>query len=229
MSEPVVAKIWWEAPHTGMLERFMAASDVITFGRGGGCSIRVGHAPVYDERVPRTWGEISWHRGSVVIHNTSTRWGLELVPAGNSQAPARLAIPPGAGGSAPVAGFQILGQAPEIAIVLNVMTAPLRQIPAQAATPEDPPSFVPFTLTPTQRIVGAAAVAPLLAGKPRRASYAEIAASSHYSERTVREAVAAIDGLFVVHRLTEPAASGDALDRVSQVLRLHTSLLGGVA
>ena len=92
---------------------------------------------------------------------------------------------------------------------------------------DDPPSFVPFSLTPTQQLIGAAIVGPLHRGRARRPGYAEVAAASNYSERTVREAVAAMDGLFVLHRLADPDGPSDALDRVAQALRLHSALLGG--
>jgi hypothetical protein len=225
MGAPVVAKIWWEAPHRGLLERFMVATDAITFGRGGDCSIRLGHAPVYDATVPRLWGEFSWHRGSFVVQNLSSRWGLNLVPAPDSGGGARISIPPGAGGSSPAARFQVVAQAPNVDVTLSVQTAPPRRPDLADGSSADPPSFVPFTLTRTQKLIGAAVIAPLRDGKPRRAGYAEVAAASHYSERSVREAVAAMDGLFIVHALADPSASGDALDRVAQTLRLHTALL----
>ncbi|GAA4810295.1 hypothetical protein ACFQ0K_15050 [Nocardioides caeni] len=68
---------------------------------------------------------------------------------------------------------------------------------------------------------------PLHRGRARRPGYAELAAASNYSERTVREAVAAMDGLLVLHRLADPDGPSDALDRVAQALRLHSALLGG--
>lgn len=224
MTAPVVAKIWWEAPHAGVLERFMVSTDVVTFGRSGECSIQVGHAPIYDPTVPRIWGELSWHRGTVLVTNRSSTWGLSLVPVDDG---VRIPVHPGAVASSPAARFQILAQAPEVEVTLSVLTAPQR---AGAPAYDDgtaPPSFVPFTLTPTQKLIGAAVVAPLASGHPRRASYAEIVKQTHYAPRTVREAVAAMDGLFILHRLAEPSSASDALDRVAQTLRLHTALLGG--
>lgn len=242
MSNQVVAKLWWEAPHQGLLERFMVASDLVSFGRGSDCDIRIGHAPVYAPQVPRRWGEISWHRGNVFIQNVSERWGLVLdpvvetdieirvpVPPGVGAAPTatgsemRITIQPGAGAAPPVSRVGILAQAPGVEIRIDLMAA--RGVAVGYGHAEDPPSFVPFTLTRTQRIIGRAVVAPFLTGGPRRASYGDIAATTHYAERTVREAVAAMDGLFVVHRLANPGTAGDSLDRVAHTLRLHTALL----
>lgn len=225
MSGSVVAKIWWEAPHEGELERFMFGDEVLTFGRGGECSIRVGYAPVYQPQVPRVWGEISFHRGSVLVHNLSPRWGFKLVPAAGSGSSAWIDVPPKGGASSPEARFRIVAQAPDVEVVIDVLAGGQRPAPG-AAVGEDPPSFVPFVLTPTQRTIGAAVIAPLLAGRPRRAGYVDIAVATHYAERTVREAVAAMDGLFIVHRLVEPRAASDALDRVAHTLRIHPSLLG---
>lgn len=224
MNGPVVAKIWWEAPHAGALERFMIDTDVVSFGRGGDCAIRIGHAPIYQPQVPRLWGEISWHRGSVHVQNTSTRWGIKLVPGADSDGTLWIDVPPGAGASTPESRFRIIAQAPDAQVSLNVLTGH-RPRPVNATQGDDPPSFVPFTLTPTQQKIGAAVIAPLLVGRPRRASYAEIATTTHYAERTVREAVAATDGLFVVHRLVDLSTASDALDRVAHVLRLHPSLV----
>jgi hypothetical protein len=226
VSEPVVAKVWWEAPHQGMLERFLSASDVVAFGRGAGCAIRIGHAPVYLENVPRVWGELSWHRGRVVVQNVSTRWGLQLVSGSSGGEVSRVEVPPGAAASSPERRFEIIGQAPQAQIRIEVLAAVRGAVDA-ALLGDDPPSFVPFSLTPTQQLIGAAIVEPLHRGRARRPGYAEVAAASNYSERTVREAVAAMDGLFVLHRLADPDGPSDALDRVAQALRLHSALLGG--
>jgi hypothetical protein len=227
MSGPIIAKVWWEAPHLGVLERFMATADVVSFGRGGDCSIRVGHAPVHYDAVPRVWGELTWHRGALDVSNVSPKWGLALVPASDGPGAARIEIPPGGRGASPLPRFRIVAHAPEVTIELNVQTAPLRStVLANDSGAGDKPSFVPFTLTSTQKLIGGAVIAPLLKGGPRRGSYSEVARLTHYSERTVREAVATMDGLFIVNRLVDPTA-GDALDRVSQVLRLHSALLAG--
>src|SRR4051794_31578620 len=122
MSRPVVAKVWWDAPHKGTLERFMSVDDVFAFGRGGECAVRVGHAPVYLSQVPRVWGEISFHRGSVYVQNASPRWGIKLVPTADSQSTAWIDVPPGAGASSPESRFQILAQAPEIEVKIDVLT-----------------------------------------------------------------------------------------------------------
>lgn len=236
----------------------MASEDVLTFGRGGDCDIRFGHAPVHLPAVPRLWGEISWHRGAMDVSNLSPRWGLTLLA--EDTGPGRVDIPAGGRGSYPTSRFEIVAQAPEVEFKLHVQTAPPRStyLPSRPARPtgvsgtasqrgttgprnrdplpntigtedesRDVPSFVPFTLTPTQKVIGSAVVAPLSAGKPRRAGYAEVAIATHYAERTVREAVAAMDALFVVHRLADRHASGDALDRVALVLRRHAALLDG--
>lgn len=224
MSSDLVAKVWWEAPHEETLERMVFANQTIIFGRSAKADIRLGHAPTLRTEVPRLWGELCWSRGRMDINNVSDRWGFDLVSAPGHSPASRMHVVAGASGSPAARAFLIEAQVPGATFVLNVLTAPRRRA-AALQVDDDPASFVPFRLTDTQKRIAAAVLLPLHQGGSRRGSYAETAARTHYSLRTVRENVAEMDGLFVLHRLVEVQASDDALDRVAITLVRHPTLI----
>lgn len=229
MSSKVVAKVWWPAPHEGLLERFVFEDQVVVFGRHSSADIRIGHAPVRDATVPRMWGELSWHRGRMFVANLDDNWGFDLVPAEGSTVANRMTVSAGASASPSSTRFQIVAQSPGSRYRLDVMCAdPRRFVPIAdepAETSDDPASFLPFDLTATQKIIGSAVRDHLNSGRSRRPSYQQIATATNYSVRTVREAVQVMDALFLLHGLSRLDDGSDSLDRVAAVSIRHPGIL----
>ena len=229
MTKTVVAKVWWPAPHDGLLERFVFEDQVVMFGRHSSADIRIGHAPVRDATVPRMWGELSWHRGRMFVANLDDNWGFDLVPAEGSSPANRMTVSAGASASPSSTRFQIVAQAPGSNYQLDVMCAdPRRFVPVldePEETADDPASFLPFELTPTQKLIGSAVRDHLNSGHSRRPSYQQIATATNYSVRTVREAIQVMDGLFLLHGLSQPDDGSDSLDRVASIAIRHPGIL----
>jgi hypothetical protein len=61
----------------GSLQRVLAPGQTLTFGRGRGHDIRVGHAPE-DLRVPRLAGKLECREDGVLVHNLSDKRSLEV-------------------------------------------------------------------------------------------------------------------------------------------------------
>lgn len=221
----MVAKAWWQAPHDAVFECLMAPDQVMTFGRASGASIRIGHAPEYDRDVPRLWGEMHWSRGRLYVTNVSERWGFDLVSGPDVTPAFRTTVPPGGSASPAAPRFRIETQGPGTSYEINVLSAPRLHVQGHDAVLTEPPSFMPFALTEQQKRIGAAVVQPLVEGKGRRASYDQVSALAHYSRRHVREQIAAMDALFVIHQLVEVDGSSDALDRVALTVTRHPTLI----
>ena len=224
-----MAKVWWPAPHEGTLERFVYADQVVVFGRHSSAEIRIGHAPVRDATVPRRWGELSWHRGRMFVANLDDNWGFDLVPAADTGAANRMTVAAGASASPNATRFQIIAQVPGSSYSLDVLCADPRRFidvgTEPVETADDPASFLPFRLTPTQKLIGSAVRDHLNSGHSRRPSYQQIATVSNYSVRTVREATQVMDGLFLLHGLAREDDGSDALDRVAAVALRHPGIL----
>ena len=59
----------------------------IHFGRAPSNDIRIGHAPILDEIVPRSTGWISAHRGRLVVANADDRLAFDVVVEGTPRSP----------------------------------------------------------------------------------------------------------------------------------------------
>jgi hypothetical protein len=220
---------WWEAAHDGTEMRYMSCNAVLTVGRAPGCDIRIGADPIVDERVPRRWAELSWHRGRVLVANVHDRWGLTLTCIDGTGVGVT-AVPPGGVATAPRASFVLDAKVPAgldddgegpVEFLINLSAAPNPVQPRSMEPGKDVVETTPvIALTSTQRTIGAAIIAPLAQGRARRASYDMLVHHTNYAMRTVREAVAAMDVTFVAAGLAFPG-DGDALDRVAYVLGRH--------
>ena len=224
---------WWEAAHDGTEVRYMTREAVLIMGRAPGCDIRIGADPIPDDRVPRQWAELSWHRGRVLVANIHVRWGLELSCV-EKPGLAVTVVPPGGVATAPRATFVLDAKVPADLHDDGEGPAEFRINLSAAPTPVEPRSMGPgqdivettpvISLTPTQRMIGAAIIEPLAQGRARRPSYETLVHRTHYAMRTVREAVTAMDVTFVAAGLAFPG-DGDALDRVAYVLGRHRLVL----
>lgn len=219
---------WWEATHDGMETRYMSRDAELTMGRDRDCEIRIGADPIADERVPRQWARLSWYKGQVLVANMHSRLGLELTGDPSAGVVATV-VPPGAAATPPRQAFVIDAKVPadprkgkdpaEFRVSVMAATQPVEPRRMEAGEHVVETAHV-LSLTPTQRTIGAAIIAPLAKGRGHRASYEMLVRSTNYAMRTVREAVAAMDVTFVAAGLAFPG-DGDALDRVAYVLGRH--------
>ena len=211
----------------------MTRDAVLVMGRSRECDIRIGADPIPDERVPREWAELSWHRGRVLVANIHARWGLELTGPENRGLVVTV-VPPGAVATAPTTTFVLEAKVPAdvhdgddhpAEFRINLSAAPNPVEPRRMSPGEDIVETTPvISLTRTQRVIGAAIIEPLAQGRARRSSYETVVHRTNYAMRTVREAVAAMDVAFVAAGLAFPG-DGDALDRVAYVLGRHRLIL----
>lgn len=225
---------WWEAAHDGTEMRYMAPDAVLTMGRDRECDIRIGADPIPDQRVPRKWAELSWHRGRVLVATVHDRWGLELTPEEGHHLPVTV-VPPGGVATAPTQDFALEATVPAdprddrrsgpAHFRINLSAAPTPVRPKSLEPGDDVLKTTPvISLTRTQRTIGAAIIEPLGHRRGHRSSYEAVVRKTHYAMRTVREAVAAMDVAFVTAGLAFPD-DGDALDRVAYVLGRHHLIL----
>lgn len=221
----LVAKLWWDAPHDDLFDCLMFSDDVLRFGRHARCEIRIGHVPFYDEAVPRFWGEIGWHRGQVDVTNRSETWGLELVSNVSDNVPPipAMSLPPGARGSPPAREFEVRAAVPHAAYIIRVSVAP-RPRPDEPFVADEPASVREIKLSNTRKVIGRALIKPLGEGKPR-ASYAQIATETCFSQQAVKENIYWLDGMFATAGLCNHPNDGDAPTRVAAVLERHRGLL----
>lgn len=202
----------------------MSRDAVLTMGRAKGCEIRTAADPVADERVPRQWAELTWHRGRVLVANIHDRCGLKL--SCDKKSGEVTVVAPGGVATAPRAALVLEAKVPAdlhdegegLAELINLSAAPHPVEPRSMEPGEHIVETMPvISLTPTQRVIGAAIIAALAQGRGRRASYETLVHRTNYVMRTVREAVAAMDVKFVAAGLAFPG-DGDSLDRVAYVL-----------
>src|SRR4051812_16141797 len=106
-----------------MLDRLMISGEIITFGRDSNADVRIGHAPVYDNDVPRFWGQLSWstEQQRLYVLNTARNWGFDIVPNDHG-ATGRKPVTPGESYSGPYEQFTIEATAPGAKHLVHVVT-----------------------------------------------------------------------------------------------------------
>jgi hypothetical protein len=156
----------------------------IHFGRAPGNDIRIGHAPILDEIVPRSTGVISTHRGRLVVANVDDRLAFDLVVEGA----APIAVRPGMMVSPAEAEFDVavVGTfAYTIAIAQNVAGSRVHVVPTDEVLDDGLPTGARLDLNARQRQVLDAYVAPVLhGGSP--ASHQQVADALRISRSLVR-------------------------------------------
>jgi hypothetical protein len=174
---------------------------------------------------------LSWWDGQVIVKNLHDCLGLELVQHDGEDASFRASVFPGGIGSPPNSEYTLEATVPadktrpSAVYALHIAAAPRSARPNIVRSGDNPAETAQvIDLTRTQKAVGRAVVAPLLAGRGHRASFKEISQTAYFSQSAVRDAIYAMDLRFVTAGLAVPD-DGDALDRVSYVLRRHSFLV----
>ncbi len=134
----------------------------VHFGRAPSNDIRIGHAPILDEIVPRNTGWVSAHRGRLVVANADDRLAFDVVVDGH----APIAVRPGMWVSPPDPEFDIVvvGTFPyTIAVAYNIAGATV-QVVSNGDVPDGLPTGARLDLNSRQRKVLDAYVAPVIGG-----------------------------------------------------------------
>jgi hypothetical protein len=156
----------------------------ITFGRDPAVALRIGHAPVYDDVVPRVAGQVFAHLDRVVVANVDDALALDI------RVPNRplLSLPPGDWHAPRDHNFDIVVTGTftyELTVTVNTEKNPTRLVPPVERPLVDPPTGARPRLTERQRRVLDAYVAPLVDGRPP-ASHQAVANQLGISRSLVR-------------------------------------------
>lgn len=222
----------WSAPHDGDNRVFASRDDVVVVGRDPATQIRLGAAPVFDERVPRRWLDLSWHRGAVVVTNHShasidlavydpdgdTILERQTVPAGFRGCPTSSAF-------TAILAVPALGDTPPCSWHLLIRISPAARPANLVYDGADPvETALPLSLSGREKTLGAALIRPLLDGSSVRAPLDRLIRTTSIARSTVQRTISDLDLRFLLAGLAVPA-SGDQYDRVAYVLRRHQHFL----
>jgi hypothetical protein len=222
----------WPAPHDGHHRIYAGRDDVVVVGRDPTTHIRLGAAPVLDERVPRRWLELSWHRGAVIVENHS-RASIDLVEydSDGDTIAERQAVPAGFHGASASPSFTVILDVPALPespavtwpiLIRTTLVAGPANLVYHGADPVE--TAVPISLTAREKTLGSALVRPLLEGRAARASLNGLVRVTDIPRSTVQRTISDLDLRFLLAGLAVPA-HGDQYDRVAYVLRRHQHLL----
>ena len=164
--------------------RVIAADRPVTFGREPTAHLRIGHAPVYDDVVPKLAGRVFALDGRVVVENLHDSLALDVRVDGR----ALLTVPPGHWHAPPERTFDVLVTGTftyELAVTVNSAGNPTRVVSAGEPDSPEPPTGARPRLSDRQRRILDSYVAPLAAGG-HPASHQQVAESLGISRSLVR-------------------------------------------
>ena len=164
--------------------RVIAADRPVTFGREPTAHLRIGHAPVYDDVVPKLAGRAFAMDGRVVVENLHDTLAFDVRVDGR----ALLTVPPGHWHAPPERTFDVLVTGTftyELAVTVNSAGNPTRVVAVGEPDSPEPPTGARPRLTDRQRRILDSYVAPLAAGG-HAASHQQVAESLGISRSLVR-------------------------------------------
>ena len=164
--------------------RVIAADRPVTFGREPTAHLRIGHAPVYDDVVPKLAGRAFAMDGRVVVENLHDTLAFDVRVDGR----ALLTVPPGHWHAPPERTFDVLVTGTftyELAVTVNSAGNPTRVVAVGEPDSPEPPTGARPRLTDRQRRILDSYVAPLAAGG-HPASHQQVAESLGISRSLVR-------------------------------------------
>jgi len=190
----------------------------VTFGRDPSVQLRIGHAPVYDDVVPKVAGQVFAQDDRIVVANLHDALALDIRIPGRPL----LSVPPGDWHAPGERSFDVLVTGTftyELAVTAN--TARVRAKMTAPAGPQGPgpPTGARPNLTDRQRAILDAYVAPLEAGGPP-ASHQQVAEMLGISRSLVRLECHRIWSELLVAGV--PMRSfGDARDQIADAWARH--------
>ena len=194
------------------------AGREVTFGRAPTTLLRIGHAPVYDDVVPKLAGKVFVHDGRVVVANLHDTLALDIRVEGRPL----ISVAPGDWHSPREGTYDVLVTGTytyELAVTVNTASNPTRVIDPAALDDPGPPTGARPRLTERQRRILDAYVAPLAEGAPA-ASHQQVAETVGISRSLVRLECHKIWSELLVAGV--PMRSlGDARDEVADAWARH--------
>lgn len=160
------------------------ADREVTFGRDPHVGLRIGHAPVYDDVVPKVAGKVFVHDGRVVVANLHRSLALDIRVDGRPL----ISVAPGDWHAPSEGSYDVLITGTftyELAVTVNTASNPTRVVAVDAPTTPDPPTGARPRLSERQRHILDAYVAPLTGGGAA-ASHQEVAETVGVSRSLVR-------------------------------------------
>lgn len=160
------------------------AGREVTFGRAPTAQLRIGHAPVYDDVVPKLAGKVFVHDGRVVVANLHDALAFDIRVEGRPL----ISVAPGDWHAPGDSSYDVLVTGTftyELAVTVNTASNPTRRVDPAATTTPDPPTGARPRLTERQRAILDAYVAPL-AGGGTAASHQQVAGALGISRSLVR-------------------------------------------
>jgi hypothetical protein len=155
-----------------------------TFGRDSSVDLRVGHAPVHDDVVPRRSGKLFTHDGRLVVANLDDSLAFDIRVADR---PA-ISIPPGDWHSPRDHTYDIVINGAltyTLTVTVNTEHNRTQRLDGEEIATQEPPTGARPRLTERQRQILDAYVAPQTAGR-RAASHQEVAQALGISRSLVR-------------------------------------------
>jgi hypothetical protein len=155
-----------------------------TFGRDSSVDLRVGHAPVHDDVVPRRSGKVFAHDGRLVVSNLDDSLAFDIRVADR---PA-ISVPPGDWHSPRDRAFDIVINGAltyMLTVTVNTDHNATHMLTSDEPDTHEPPTGARPQLTERQRCILDAYVAPQAAGG-RPASHQEVAQALGISRSLVR-------------------------------------------
>jgi hypothetical protein len=160
------------------------AAREVTFGRDPHVGLRIGHAPVYDDVVPKLAGKVFVHGGRVVVANLHRSLAFDIRVEGRPL----ISVAPGDWHAPSEGTYDVLVSGTftyELAVTVNTASNPTRVVAVDAPTTPDPPTGARPRLTDRQRHILDAYVAPLTDGGAA-ASHQQVAETVGISRSLVR-------------------------------------------
>jgi hypothetical protein len=194
------------------------AGREVTFGRAPTVQVRIGHAPVYDDVVPKLAGKVFAHDDHVVVANLHDTLALDIRVPGRPL----VSVAPRAWHAPGERSFDVLVTGTytyELAVTVNTAQVRTRIVPADTRTTPQPPTGARPRLSERQRSILDAYVAPLESGAPP-ASHQQVAATLGISRSLVRLECHRIWSELLVAGVPMRAL-GDARDEVADAWARH--------
>ena len=212
------AAVTFDAPH-GREVVVLHDGAELTFGRGGSCDVRFGFAPEVDEGVPRIAGRLvaAAQRVFVEAGDAARRPTVQITAEG------RPAVMVGVGD-----GFAPAERTFRVGVVgarqTWWFTVRVRREPFPVDGDGSPPTrSFDVQLSPLQRRVLEAYMAPMRRGRWEPATHREVATALSYHPNTVREALYEVWSKLFAAGVALPDIADKRL-AVTEALRLHRLL-----
>jgi hypothetical protein len=200
----------------GTLELQIFEGDIVSFGRGGSCQIRFGHAPTLDSSIPRVAGTLAAINSRIVV-NSPSHVGHRALEVHDGMK--KFQIPIGQGVSLG-GNFDVLVRGETRNWVLSVSVRQDSDDTIRISDEDPSTAHVEIHLTAMQWKVLRAYYEPIRRGGSEPATHQEVAESLGFHSNTVRNKIYEIRDLMYINCLQMPDTN-DARVAVLEAARIH--------